>query len=242
LVEQAIDDQPLALNHDQTAKAIAIGDPGQLGSVEAGGWLAALTREETGPALRAVMRQRDPDEQLALQGLRDGDPDQYLEHKHDKIAVHDTGVDALITLTDAWHAAQLKHGRRQVVMIARDNLTRDRLNRAARNKLKHDQQLGETDVIIGGRGYAPGDRVIARRNDRRHDVDNGTLATVIAIDPDTGSMLLETDAGEPRALDHEYVARYLEHAYALAAHGAQGATVQWAGVTGRPDEFTREWA
>jgi hypothetical protein len=66
---------------------------------------------------------------------------------------------------------------------------------------------------------------VARRNDRRRDVDNGTLATVIAIDPDSGPMLLETDSGEPRALDHEYAARYLEHAYALTAHGTQGATV-----------------
>jgi ATP-dependent exoDNAse (exonuclease V) alpha subunit len=111
-------------------------------------------------------------------------------------------------------------------MIACDNLTRERLSRAARAKLKNDEQLGAHQVIIGGRAYASGDRVISRRN----DVDNGTLATVIAIDPDTGAMLPETDSGEPRALDHEYVARYLEHAYALTAHGAQGATVQWAGV------------
>jgi ATP-dependent exoDNAse (exonuclease V) alpha subunit len=232
----------LAHAEDRGAKVIAVGDPGQLGSVEAGGWLAALTRGETGPTLREVMRQRDPDEQRALQQLRDGNPDEYLEHKHDAIAVHETEVDALITLTDAWHTAQLQHGRREAVMIARDNLTRERLNRAARNKLKHDHLLGDTDIIIGGRPYAAGDRVIARSNDRRRDVDNGTLGTVIAIDANTGAILLETDSGEPRALDHEYVARYLEHAYALTAHGAQGATVQWAGVTGRPDEFTREWA
>jgi ATP-dependent exoDNAse (exonuclease V) alpha subunit len=224
------------------AKVIAVGDPGQLGSVEAGGWLAALTRQDTEPALRKVMRQRDPDEQHALQALHDGNPDEYLEHKHNEITVHETEVDALTTLTDAWHEAQLQHGRREAVMIARDNLTRERLNRAARAKLKHDEQLAAQDVIIGGRGYASGDRVISRRNDRRQDVDNGTLGTVIAIDADTGAMLLETDSGGPRALDHEYVARYLEHAYALTAHGAQGATVQWAGVTGRPDEFTREWA
>jgi ATP-dependent exoDNAse (exonuclease V) alpha subunit len=224
------------------AKVIAVGDPGQLGSVQAGGWLAALARDETGPVLREVMRQRDPAEQQALQALRDGDPDQYLDHKHDEITVHDTELQAITTLATAWHDAQLRHGRREAVMIARDNLTRERLNRAARAQLKHDRQLGEADVIIGGRGYTSGDRVIARRNDRRRDVDNGTLATVIAIDPDTGSMLLEADSGEPLALDHDYVTRHLEHAYALTAHGAQGGTFQWAAVTGRPDEFTREWA
>ena len=224
------------------AKVIAVGDPGQLGSVEAGGWLAALARQHTGPALREVMRQRDRDEQQALRALRDGNPDTYLEHKRDQITVHETESDALMTLTEVWNDAQLQHGRREAVMIARDNLTRERLNRAARAKLKHDHRLGDSDVIIGGRPYVAGDRVIARRNDRHQDVDNGSLATIITIDAGTGSMVLETDSGQPRALNQEYVARHLEHAYALTAHGAQGGTFQWVGVTGRPDEFTREWA
>ena len=40
----------------------------------------------------------------------------------------------------------------------------------------------------------------------------------------------------------EYAAEHLEHAFALTGHGAQGATVDWAGVIGRPSEFMREWA
>jgi hypothetical protein len=39
-----------------------------------------------------------------------------------------------------------------------------------------------------------------------------------------------------------YVADHLEHAYALTGHGAQGVTVDWAAVVGRPSELTREWA
>jgi hypothetical protein len=77
-----------------------------------------------------------PGEQRALQALRDGDPDSYLQHKQDKITVHETEIDALTTLTGAWHDAQLRLGRREAVMIARDNLTRERLNHAARAKLK----------------------------------------------------------------------------------------------------------
>jgi hypothetical protein len=51
-----------------------------------------------------------------------------------------------------------------------------------------------------------------------------------------------TDAGARRVLDASYVAEHLEHAYALTGHGAHGATFEWAGVIGRPSEFTREWA
>lgn len=232
----------LAYAEASGAKVIAIGDPGQLAPVEAGGWLAAIDRRHDGPALREVMRQHDRAEQDALEALHEGEPATYLAHKHDAITVHPTEIHALLQLTDAWHAARQQHGNRRAVMITRDSLTRERLNRAARVKLKQDSLLAADGVIVGGREYAPGDRVIARRNDRRIDLDNGSLSTVIAVDLRNGSIIVETDSGEPRALDAQYVANHLEHAYALAAHGAQGATVAWAGVIGRPGDFTREWA
>jgi hypothetical protein len=126
-------------------------------------------------------------------------------------------------------------------MITRDNHTREQLNQAARERLKADGALPDRGVQVARREYARGDRVITRRNDRHRDVDNGTLATVIEIDGRTHRMLLETDFGQKRELDLAYVSQRVEHAYALTA-GAQGATVTWAAVIGRPKEFTREWA
>ena len=55
-------------------KVIAVGDPGQLASVQAGGWLAALSRGHPGPELRDVIRQRDPNDRHALQALHDANP------------------------------------------------------------------------------------------------------------------------------------------------------------------------
>lgn len=126
-------------------------------------------------------------------------------------------------------------------MITRDNLTRERLNRAARALLKEEGSLSQDAVVISGREFAPGDRVIARRNDRATDIDNGSLATIITVSSE-GAMIVQTDSGEPRALDAEYVAANVEHAYVLTAHAAQGGTVIWAGAIGRLEEFTREWA
>jgi hypothetical protein len=34
----------------------------------------------------------------------------------------------------------------------------------------------------------------------------------------------------------------LQHAYALTAHSIQGGTAEWAGVVGRPEDFTRNWS
>jgi conjugative relaxase-like TrwC/TraI family protein len=223
-------------------KLIAVGDPGQLGSVEAGGWLAALARRQSCAQLHEVMRQRDQKERDALEALRDGEPECYLSHKQDAIEVHPTEHEALAVLVEQWGAARSQYGLRGAVMIARDNQTRERLNQAARGRLKQDGVLPASDVIVGGREFAVGDRVIARRNDRHFDVDNGTLATVIEIDPVVGRMNVRTDSGELRQLDRVYVADHVEYAYALTGHGAQGGTVTWAGVVGRPEAFTREWA
>jgi ATP-dependent exoDNAse (exonuclease V) alpha subunit len=223
------------------AKVVAIGDPGQLGPVQAGGWLAKVAHDQDGPALRQVMRQQDIREQQALQALHDGDPNAYIDHSRDDITIHEKEIDALLRLVGSWHAAQRQHGPGGAVMITRDNLTRGRLNRAARALLKDDGILSPDGVMIGGREFAPGDRVIARRNDRAADVDNGSLATIVTVSRD-GAMIIETDSGEPRALDASYVDAHLEHAYVLTSHAAQGATVNWAGVVGRPGEFTREWA
>ena len=66
--------------------------------------------------------------------------------------------------------------------------------------------------------------------------------TVIAVDPTEKDMLVRTDAGAQRRLDAPYVAEHLQHAYVLTAHTIQGATVQWAGVVGCPEDFTRNWS
>jgi conjugative relaxase-like TrwC/TraI family protein len=224
------------------AKVIAIGDPGQLTAVEAGGWLAAIADAQAGPSLRQVVRQQDRAERDALQALHDGDPTPYLHHKRDQLTVHDTEAGALLAARDAWRVAQTRTGPSAAVMIARDNFTRERLNRAARTQLKHDGLLAPDGVYIGGREYAPGDRVVARRNDRVNELDNGTLATVIAVDAERFALVVQTDTHDIRRIEHDYVANHIEHAYALTGHAAQGATVTWAAVIGRPNDFTREWA
>lgn len=224
------------------AKVVAVGDPGQLGSIGAGGWLAAITAEREKPMLEVAIRQNDPAEQEALEALHRGDADQYLTHKREDITVHEAEGEALQALVDQWDNARTGHGAAATVMIARDNQTRELANQAARARLKEAGELPPAGAVLGGREFATGDRVITRQNDRRLDVDNGTLGRVVAVDEQRGTVVIRTDSGDVRGLDRDYVANHLEHAYALTAHGAQGGTFDWVGVIGRPDEFTREWA
>ena len=235
--------------HAQVArvKVVAIGDSGQLSSVQAGGWLGSLTGRLGSHELREVMRQRDPRERQLLVQVRRGDPTDYTAEKTARGQLHIYANDAQHAIAGegaaiaTWRDRQAGRPWGQAVLIVRDNQRRERLNALIRAELKRDGRLGES-IHIGGCEFAVGDRVVARRNDRERAVDNGMRGTVIAVDPTEKELVVRTDAGAQRRLDAPYVAEHLQHAYALTAHTVQGATVEWTGVVGRPEDFTRNWS
>jgi conjugative relaxase-like TrwC/TraI family protein len=237
------------LRHARVAgvKVIAIGDSGQLSSVQAGGWLGSLTERLGSHELREVMRQRDPRERQLLSHVHRGDPSDYITEKAARRQLHICGGDAQHAIAGecaavaAWRERQAGCSWGQAVLMVRDNQRRERLNALIRAELKRDGRLGES-IHIGGHEFAVGDRVVARHNDRERAVDNGMRGTVIAVDPTEKDLLVRTDAGAHRRLDAPYVAEHLQHAYVLTAHTMQGATVEWAGVVGRPEDFTRNWS
>jgi conjugative relaxase-like TrwC/TraI family protein len=237
----------MAHAHAAGVKVIAIGDSGQVSSVQAGGWLGSLTERLGSHELREVMRQRDPRERQVLAQVRRGDPTDYIAEKSARRQVHIYAGDAEgqgggeHAAMTAWRERQAECPWGQAVLIVRDNQRRERLNTRIRAELKRDGRLSET-VHIAGYEFAVGDRVVARRNDRERAVENGMRGTVIAVDPTEKDVLVRTDAGAQRRLDAPYVAEHLQHAYALTAHSMQGATVEWAGVVGRPEDFTRNWS
>jgi hypothetical protein len=126
-----------------------------------------------------------------------------------------------------------------VVIVARDNDTREELNAAAREPPTALGLLGE------GRSYgaltvAVGDRVICRQNDARLDLDNGMRGTVCELD--SHRMVIETDAGAVRELPASYADEHVEHAYALTGHSMQGGTVERAIVVVSPSDLTAGWS
>ena len=227
-------------------KLVAIGDSGQLSSVQAGGWLGAITRRFGSHELREVMRQRDPRERRLLAHVHRGDPEPYLElkasrHELGLFAGEQPGVDAEQAVIEAWAAACESYGTEQAVIVCRDNQRRQRLNQSARAHLRGQGSLGDS-AEIGNRQWAVGERVIARRNDRGRDLDNGMRATIAAVDAERERLIVQVDAGGPRELDADYVQRHVQHAYALTGHGMQGGTVQWTAVIGQPEDFSRNWS
>jgi ATP-dependent exoDNAse (exonuclease V) alpha subunit len=226
-------------------KVIAIGDSGQLSSVRAGGWLGALTRTVGSHELREVMRQRDPRERRGLSQVHRGQPNAYVDMKtgRGELTVFGgdrPGIDAELAAVDAWLTARDQHGPAEAVLVCRDNDRRERLNDLARARLNARGELGE-GIEIDGHDWAVGDRVIARRNDRGRDLDNGMRGTIVAVDHEFG-ITIESDTRGTRVLDPEYLRDHVQRAYAVTGHGMQGGTVEWAAVIGQPGDFTRNWS
>ena len=84
----------MAHAHAAGVKVIAIGDSGQLSSVQAGGWLGSLTKRLGSHELREVMRQRDPRERQLLARVRRGDPTDYTAEKAARGQLHIYAGDA----------------------------------------------------------------------------------------------------------------------------------------------------
>jgi conjugative relaxase-like TrwC/TraI family protein len=231
----------LAAAEQAGVKVIAIGDPGQLASVQAGGWLAAIGRAVGVVRLTEVMRQRDPAERRALAALHERHPRGYLEwaDRAGRIQTFTEPAEARVQAIAEWARATAAVGPEQAVMIARENDTRDALNRAARELRRDIGALG-TERTYDDLQLAVGDRVICRRNNGELDVDNGMRGTVHHLDSDR--VVIETDSGLVRELSSTYAAEHLEHAYALTGHGMQGGTVEAATVVASPHDLTTGWS
>ncbi len=223
------------------AKVVAIGDPGQLASVQAGGWLGAVGRQLGAVRLTEVMRQRDPTERRALAALHDRQPAPYLDwaEQAGRIETYKAPQGAREQALAGWATAAARVGPAQAVMITRENDMRDVLNHAVRELRREQGNLGE-ERDYGGLRVAVGDRVICRRNDRAVDVDNGMRGTVRHVD--AARVVIDTDGGLVRELPAAYVREHVEHAYALTGHGMQGGTVQTAIVLASPHDLSAGWS
>ncbi len=215
------------------AKVVLVGDHHQLPEVGAGGaFRAALdTLDARVVELTVNRRQQHLWEQAALDQLRHGDVTtafaSYLEHG--RVVLADNS-DQLHTraITD-WQQLRTSG---DTLMLAGTRAEAHLLNQLARQRLADTGALDLAHKFeIGDRTFAPGDHVVLCRNHPgqhltngdRFAVENGMLATI--IDFDDHGVHVALSSGERVMLDRSYAERgWVDHAYALTIHKAQGVT------------------
>jgi conjugative relaxase-like TrwC/TraI family protein len=230
----------LELVKEAEGKAILVGDPGQLPAIGAGGLYAALCDGLGALDLSENHRQRELSERQALALLRAGDPERYLAHaaKQGRLQVDEDGTTAKQRLLEDWWQAAA-HDPDGTIMIAyRRSDIRD-LNQAGHMLMLRAGDLGQDALKFGEREFRAGDRVLSRHNDPQLGIRNGTRATVIELGDD--GLSIRTDTGTVRRLPSGYVAKHLDHGYALTGHAAQGTTVERAFVLIEDRGALQEW-
>ena len=256
LIDEAgmVDSATLArlIDHAQAAdaKLVLIGDPAQLGEIEAGGLFAAIVNRSQPIYLDEVIRHRHDLDREAARLIREGDGGQALDRYRagERIVVAaDAEARREAIVRDWWASRQAGE---DSLMVAKLNREREHLNARARELMKAEGRLGEQEIRVGESSFAVGDEVITRVNDHRAHIYNRERWRVEALDAKAQTVeLVGIDTRGRVCVDSDYLGRVnpkdgaaaLEHAYAATIYQAQGATVDRAFVMADPTMDRQEF-
>jgi hypothetical protein len=234
---------------EQGAKLVLIGDPEQLGSVEAGGLFSAIAQRTDPVHLHEVIRHLHEVDRDAAKLIREGRAQEALSlyQEAERVTVSDTPeLQRAAMVGDWWQSFSQGEG---ALMVAKRNSEVERLNATAREVLKAEGRLGAEEVEVGGQVFAAGDQVITRVNDRRADIFNRERWEVAQVDAERGRIVLDgIDQARRVEVGRDYLDRKtlggeapaLQHAYAVTTYCAQGTTVDRAYVMVDPSMDKQE--
>jgi conjugative relaxase-like TrwC/TraI family protein len=226
------------------AKVILVGDDRQLAAIEAGGYLRGVVTRVGAVHLRQNLRQRHKFDRDALALQRAGKAAEAMAiwRTHGRVTVVDTGEEAKATVLARWWASPHRASH-QSIMLAYQRGDVAALNAAAHAMRVEHGEVGKDGVVIAGRQFGVGDRVVAlHKHGRRGEIVNGTRATITEVDREAVTITVRTDAGAELTLPRPWLERdRLQHAYALTGHKGQGMTILDAHVFGVSEGKLQEW-
>lgn len=210
-----------------------VGDPQQLGAVEAGGAFRLLTAasHSNTAQLTRLRRFSDPAEASALSAIRGGDPS-AAEHYVQSGRVHTGPEDELIEQVFLAWRHDVTAGHHALMITAdRDHATalnaRAHLDRAAHGTI----DTRRTAQLRDGTHAGVDDWVLTRTNARllttnagRDFVKNGDRWTITALHPDGSATAMHHEHRGSVHLPASYLRDSAELGYATTVHRAQGST------------------
>jgi len=256
LVDEAgmVDSGTLArlIDHAQAAEAklVLIGDPAQLGEIEAGGLFASIASRVEPIRLDEVIRHHYELDREGAKLIREGRGAEAIGRylREGRVHVCPDGQERREAMVRDWFEA--KEGGSDALMVAKLNREREQLNEMARGAMREAGKLGEEELIVGSRPFAVGDEVITRVNDQRLQIFNRERWRVEAVEVESGRLRLAgIDTCRQVGVDPGYLGRVnpsdgaaaLEYGYAATVYQAQGATVDAAFVMADPSMDRQEF-
>lgn len=218
------------------AKVVMVGDVQQLQAIEAGAAFRLLAERHGAAEISEVRRQREEWMREATRAFATGRTGEAIAAYSSNGMVHaaDTRDAARVALIDRWDAERRDAPAASRIILTHTNQEVQMLNRAARERLHEQGELG-ADVVIrterGLREFADNDRILFLKNERDLGVKNGTLGTIERTATDT--LAVRLDDGRRIEVDLKSYA-HVDHGYAATVHKTQGMTVDRTHVLATP--------
>jgi conjugative relaxase-like TrwC/TraI family protein len=247
-----VDSRALArlISHAERAEAklVLIGDPAQLGEIEAGGLFGALVSRTEPVVLDEVVRHRGELEREGAKLIRSGEGARAISVYEcaERVTVSDDPLARREAMVADWWR-RFNQGE-DTLMLAKRNAEVRELNAMAREKMAVEGKLGTEEIGVGEASFAVGDQVITRINDQRRQVFNRERWRIAEVDARSRRLVLDgIDTCRQVCVDSVFLERVnprdeaaaIEHAYAATIYQAQGATLDTAFVMADPS-MTRE--
>jgi conjugative relaxase-like TrwC/TraI family protein len=231
------------------AKLVLVGDPEQLGPIEAGGLFSAIAKRTEPVHLEEVIRHNHELDRDAAKLIREGAGREALSlyRSEERVTVAGNAEERRVAMVEDWWQSYSRG--EDALMVAQRNVEVERLNATARELVKAEGRLGAEEVEVGGVSFAAGDQVITRVNDRAAAIYNRERWEVAQVDAERGRVVLEgIDQACRVEVGRHYLDRTtlggeapaLQHAYAVTTYCAQGATVDRAYVMVDPSMDKQE--
>jgi conjugative relaxase-like TrwC/TraI family protein len=231
------------------AKLVLVGDPEQLGAIEAGGLFAAIADRTEPVVLDEVIRHEHELDRDAAKRIREGQGREALDlyRSQERVIVAADAEARREAMVADWHRAYSEG--KDALMVAKRNAEVERLNATAREMLRAEGRLGTEEIEVGEARFAAGDQVITRVNDRVADIYNRERWAVAEVDAAEGTIVLDgVDQARRVQIAPDYLKRTtlgdqvpaLQHAYAVTTYCAQGTTVDRAYVMADPSMDKQE--
>ncbi|MDX6601114.1 MAG: hypothetical protein QOF13_316 [Solirubrobacterales bacterium] len=231
-------------------KLVLVGDPQQLGEIEAGGLFGALAERTEPIYLDQVIRHHHETDREAAKRIREGEGREALSlyRSEERVIVAPNAEARREAMVRDWQEAFA--GGEDAVMVAKRNADVEKLNELARAVMRERGRVGSEEIEVGGNAFAAGDQVITRVNDRTLDIYNRERWTVAEVNSTDRTVVLNgVDSSRRVEVDAAYLSRTnpygdapaLEHAYAVTTYCAQGTTVDRAYVMADPSMDKQEF-
>ncbi len=232
------------------AKLVLVGDPAQLGEIEAGGLFAAVAERSDPIVLDEVIRHSHELDREGARRIREGQGGESIAIYRSEgrvIVAADPEARREEMVRDWWQSFGAGE---DALMLAKRNVEVERLNALAREVMRAEGRLGAEEIEVGGQMFAAGDQVITRINDHRQQIYNRERWRIAEVDPRAQTVALDgIDTRRRVCVDSVFLERVndyngaaaLQHAYAATTYQAQGATVDRAYVMADPSMNRQEF-